>query len=262
MDLGLKNKNAAITGASQGIGEAVAHALANEGCNVAICARNKERLDQTVSELKAKGVKALGVIADLSSEDGCQLFVEEAVKELGSLQILVNNVGGMIPGTLATMGEDTWARAINVNLMAAVYTTKHAAEHLKNNDWGRILNVTGFSGTQLMPGALSTTIPNAGLIGFNKLMANELGSSNITVNNICPGMINTESWGPRGEAMAKVRNTTSEELRKGFASQTMLGRWAEPSEVGDLAAFMVSERNSYMTGTTVEICGGITKYIS
>ena len=101
----------------------------------------------------------------------------------------------MIPGTLATMGEDTWARAINVNLMAAVYTTKHAAEHLKNNDWARILNVTGFSGTQLMPGALSTTIPNAGLIGFNKLMANELGSSNITVNNICPGMINTESWG-------------------------------------------------------------------
>ena len=75
-------------------------------------------------------------------------------------------------------------------------------------------------------------------------------------------MINTESWGPRGEVMAKVRNTTSEELRKGFASQTMLGRWAEPSEVGDLAAFMVSERNSYMTGTTVEICGGITKYIS
>ena len=261
MDLGLKNKNAVVTGASQGIGEAIAHALADEGCNVAICARNKERLDKTVSALQAKGITAIGVIADLSAEVGCQSFIEEAAQKLGSIQILVNNVGGMIPGTLATMGEDTWSTAINVNLMAAIYTTKHAVEHLKNNEWARILNVTGFSGTQLLPGALSTTIPNAGLIGFNKLMANELGASNITVNNICPGMINTESWGPRGEAMAKVRNTTSEELRSGFASQTMLGRWAEPSEVGDLAAFLVSQKNSYMTGTTVEICGGITRYI-
>ena len=218
MDLGLKNKNAVITGASQGIGEAIAHALADEGCNVAICARNKERLDKTVSDLQSKGVKAIGVVADLSAEAGCQSFIKEASEELGSIQILVNNVGGMIPGTLATMDEGTWSTAINVNLMAAIYTTKHAVEHLKNNEWARILNVTGFSGTQLLPGALSTTIPNAGLIGFNKLMANELGSSNVTVNNICPGMINTESWGPRGEAMAKVRNTTSKELRSGFAS--------------------------------------------
>ena len=262
MDLGLKNKNAAITGASQGIGEAIAHSLANEGCNIAICARNQERMDQTIAELQAKGVKAVGVIADLSSEAGCQHFIEEAVKQLGSLQILVNNVGGMIPGTLATMAEEAWSTAINVNLMAAIFSTKHSVEHLKKNEWARILNITGYSGTQLMPGALSTTIPNAGLIGFNKLMANELGSHNITVNNICPGMVNTESWGPRGELMAKIRNTTPEDLRNGFSAQTMLGRWAEPSEVGDLAAFLVSEKNSYMTGTTVEVCGGITKYIS
>ena len=123
MDLGLKNKNAAITGASQGIGEAIAHSLANEGCNIAICARNQERMDQTIAELQAKGVKAVGVIADLSSEAGCQRFIEEAVTQLGSLQILVNNVGGMIPGTLATMAEEAWSTAINVNLMAAIFST-------------------------------------------------------------------------------------------------------------------------------------------
>jgi len=261
MDLGLKGKNAAITGSSQGIGQAIATSLAAEGCNVALSGRNQERLDATVKQCQALGVKAVGVICDLSTEAGCKQFVEEAVKGLGSLQILVNNVGGMIPGTLDSLDEKTWATALNLNLMAAVYTTKHAIPHLKKNDHARILNVSGISGTQLLPGALTTTIPNAGIIGFNKLMADQLGKSNITVNNICPGMTATDSWIPRAEAMAKVRNTTADALRDAFSAQTMLGRWATPKEIGDVAAFLVSDVNSYMTGTTVEVCGGITKYI-
>lgn len=261
MDLGIKGKNAAITGASQGIGQAIANALAAEGCNVAIGARNQERLDKTVAELEAQGVKAIGIVCDLSSEAGCQKFVDEAVAGLGSLDILVNNVGGMIPGTLESMGEDVWNTALNLNLMAAVYTTKHAIPHLKEAGSARILNVTGISGTQLLPGSLTTTIPNTALIGFNKLMAADLAPSNITVNNICPGMTATESWGPRAEGMAKMRNTTADGLREAFAAQTMLGRWADPEEIGNVAAFLVSEKNSYMTGTTVEVCGGITKYI-
>ena len=130
-------------------------------------------MDQTIAEIQAKGVKAVGVISDLSSEAGCQHFIEEAVQQLGSLQILVNNVGGMIPGTLATMAEETWNTAINVNLMAAIFSTKHSVEHLKNNEWARILNVTGFSGTQLFPGALSTTIPNAGCLLYTSDAADE-----------------------------------------------------------------------------------------
>ena len=261
MDLGLKGKNAIITGASQGIGQAIAYALASEGCNVAIGARDQGRIDATVSELENKGVKGAGIICDLSSETGCKQFVEDASTIMGGVQILINNVGGMIPGTLDTMGEDVWGTAINLNLMAAVYTTKHAIPHLKKNQHARILNVTGISGTQLLPGSLTTTIPNTALIGFNKLMAADLAPSNITVNNICPGMTATESWVPRAEAMAKVRDTTSENIRETFSAQTMLGRWANPEEIGDVAAFLVSDRNSYMTGTTVEVCGGITKYI-
>ena len=202
MDLGLKGKNAAVTGSSQGIGLAIATALASEGCNVALSARNKDALDAAVKQCADKGVKAVGVVCDLSSEAGCKQFVEEAVKGLGSLQILVNNVGGMIPGTLDSLDEATWATAINLNLMATVYTTKYAVEHLKKNDHARILNVSGISGTQLLPGSLTTTIPNTGIIGFTKLMADQLGKDNITVNNICPGMTATDSWGPRAEAMA------------------------------------------------------------
>jgi 3-oxoacyl-[acyl-carrier protein] reductase len=261
MDLGLKGKNAAITGSSQGIGFAIATALAKEGCNVALSARGAERLVQAKRELERFGVKVVGIVADLATEPGCKEFVEKAAAELGGIDILVNNVGGMIPGTLQSLDAEAWTRVLIVNLMAAVYATMYAVPFLKESRAGRILNVSGVSGKQLVPGALTTTIPNAGLIAFTKLMAGDLAPAKVTVNNICPGFTKVESWGPRAEAMGKVRGVTADQVRAGIAGQTLLGRWAEPEEIGDVAAFLVSERNSYMTGTTVEVCGGFNRYI-
>jgi 3-oxoacyl-[acyl-carrier protein] reductase len=261
MDLGLKGKNAAITGSSQGIGYAIATALAKEGCNVALSARGEPRLNAAVEEMQSLGVKAVGIVADLSTEQGCKAFVDAAAKQLGSLDILVNNVGGMIPGTLESLSTEQWDKALGVNLMAAVYATKYAVPYLKKGRGARILNVSGVTGKQLLPGTFTTTIPNAGIIAFSKLMAGELGAQGVTVNNICPGFTKVESWGPRAEAMAKVRGVTPDQVRAGIANQTLLGRWAEPHEIGDVAAFLVSERNSYMTGTTVEVCGGFNRYI-
>jgi 3-oxoacyl-[acyl-carrier protein] reductase len=261
MDLGLKGKNAAVTGSSQGIGNAIAMALAAEGCNVALSARGKERLDKAVAAVAAMDVKAIGVVCDLSTSAGCKKFIDEAAAGLGGIDILVNNVGGMVPGTVDSITDEQWAQFLNTSLLSYVWATRYAIPHLKKAKGGRILNVSGFSGTQLLPGAITTTLANAGIIGFSKQMAAALAPDGITVNNICPGMTNTESWGPRAEAMAKVRNTTAEDVRKGFAAQTMLGRWAEPHEIGAVAAFLVSAQNSYMTGTTVEVCGGITKYL-
>jgi len=261
MDLGLKGKRAAITGSSQGIGYAIAEALAREGCHVAVSARGQERLTKAVEGLRSHGTNVAGVQCDLSSERGCRTFVEAAVKELGGLEILVNNVGGMIPGTLDSLTPADWERVLNVNLMAAVYTTKFAVSHLKKGKSARILNVSGVSGKQLLPGSLTTTIPNAAIIGFSKLMAGELGSHGITVNNICPGLTSTESWIARAEAMAKVRGVTADDIRAGIAGQTLLGRWADPQEIGNVAAFLVSDVNSYMTGTTIEVDGGFNRYI-
>jgi NAD(P)-dependent dehydrogenase (short-subunit alcohol dehydrogenase family) len=260
MDLGLKGKNAAITGSSQGIGYAIAEALAAEGCNVALSARGKERLDQAVSAIAARGVKAVGIVCDLSVSAGCMAFIEEAAAKLGGIDILVNNVGGMVPGTVDSITDEQWTKFLNTSLLSYVWATRYAIPHLRKSKAGRILNVSGFSGTQLLPGAITTTLANAGIIGFSKQMAAALAPG-ITVNNICPGMTSTESWVARAEAMAKVRNTTADEVRKGFSAQTMLGRWAEPREIAAVAAFLVSAQNSYMTGTTVEVCGGITKYI-
>jgi 3-oxoacyl-[acyl-carrier protein] reductase len=261
MDLGLRGKNAVITGSSQGIGYAIATALAKEGCNVALSARGEQRLATAVTDMQALGVKAVGIVANLATEQGCKEFVEGAVRGLGGIDILVNNVGGMIPGTLEGLTSEHWDKVLSVNLMAAVYTTKYALQHVKKSRAGRILNVSGVTGKQLLPGALTTTIPNAAIIGFTKVIAGDLGAAGITVNNICPGFTNTESWGPRAEAMGKVRGTSADQVRAGIAGQTLLGRWAEPEEIGNVAAFLVSERNSYMTGTTVEVCGGFTRYI-
>lgn len=261
MDLGLKGKVAAISGASQGIGYAIALGLAAEGANISVSARGKERLDRAVKDLEAKAVKALGVQCDLATPEGCHQFIEKTIAHFGGLDILVNNVGGMIPGTLETMSEEGWKEIISRNLMSYVWCTRSAIPHLKKRQHAKILNVSGFTAKQLLPGSISTTIPNTAIIGFSKLMAGELGAYGITVNNICPGFVNTEGWGPRSEAMAKIRNITMEQFRKSVSDQTLVGRWAEPDEISDVAAFLVSERNNYMTGTTVEVCGGLCRYI-
>ena len=259
MDLGLKGKRAAISGGSQGLGNAIANSLADEGCNVAISARGEERLNRAVDELSAKGVKAVGIQCDMSNSAGCKTFIDSAVAGLGGLDILVNNVGGMTPGTLESLSDDQWREIIDRNLMAYVWATKYAVEHL--GEGAAILNVSGVSGRQLLPGSLSTTLPNTAIIGFSKVMAGELASKGVRVNNLCPGIIDTEAWGPRRETMGKVRGVTGDDVYKMFAGLSMMGRWGKPEEIGDIAAFLVSDKNSFMTGTTVEACGGFAKYI-
>jgi 3-oxoacyl-[acyl-carrier protein] reductase len=177
------------------------------------------------------------------------------------MDILVNNVGGLIPGTLDGLSAEQWEKILNLKLMAAVHTTKHALPYLKKAKGARILNVSGVTGKQLLAGAWSTALTNSAVISFSKLVAAEVGAAGITVNNICPGFTNVKSWAPRAEAMAKARGTTADQVRAGIAGQTLLGRWAEPEEIGNVAAFLVSAKNSYMTGTTVEVCGGFTRYI-
>jgi 3-oxoacyl-[acyl-carrier protein] reductase len=261
MDLGLQGKRALITGGSQGIGFAIAKALAEEGCNVAIGARGRERLDQAAAQLRKFGVKAVPIAADFRTEEGCHSFVDGAVAALGGCDILVNNVGGMDPGTLESLTPKQWREAIDRNLMSYIYTTKFAAPHLKKAKAGRILNISGISGTMLVPGSLSTTLPNAAIIGFSKQMANDFAPFNILVNNLCPGVIDVESSWPRSERLAKALGITVDQVRKAAAGMSMLNRYGRPEEMGWIAAFLVSEKNSYMTGTTVESCGGATKYI-
>ena len=257
MNFELSGKRALVTGSTLGIGRAIAADLLREGAAVIINGRDAGRVAEAAKALSHLG-EVIGVAADLSNAAGAEALLEEID---APIDILVNNVGGMIPGTSDGLDEDTWATVLNLNLMSFVYTTKHAIEHLKKSSAGRVLCVSGVTGKQLMPGALTTTIPNTAIHGFAKVMAEQLGKDNITVNTICPGFTATDSWGPRAEGMAKMRGITPDQVREGVAAQTMLGRWAEPKEIGDAAAWIVSEKNSYMTGTIVEVCGGFSRYI-
>ena len=260
MDLGLRGRKAAISGASDGLGYAAALALADEGCDVAISARGRERLDEAVAAIAARGVNAAGIACDMSNEAGCAQFVDRAASALGGIDILINCVGGMTPGNLDSLTAENWDEIVNRNLMAYVRTAKAAIPHLEKSDAARVLNVSGISGKQLMPGSFSTAIPNAGINALTKLLAGELAAKGILVNNLCPGIVDTPRWTPRREAMAKVRGVSAEDVEKQFAANAMLGRWGRPEEIGDVAAFLVSPRNSYMTGSTVEVCGGWGKY--
>ena len=262
MELRMDGRVALITGGSDGLGRAMAHAFSASGASVAIAARGQEKLNSACDAIsQATGHRIEAYVADVSDAGQIAALYDKVTADLGQVDILVNNVGGMIPGTVDSMTEELWNTVLNTNLMSYVHTTKYAVPHLKKSSEGRILNVSGVTGKQLLPGALTTTIPNTAIIGFTKIMAAELGGDGITVNNICPGFTNTESWGPRAEKMAEVRGITSDQMRDGVSAQTLLGRWAEPKEIGDAAAFIVSAKNSYMTGTTVEVCGGFAKYI-
>ncbi len=228
MNLGLKNKNALVTGGSQGIGLAIAKTLAEEGCNVAIGARGRGRLEQAAADLSKLGVRAVPISVDFMTETGCRSFVDSAVASLGGCDILVNNVGGTIPGNLATFTAEKWQEIIDINLMSYVYTTKFAMPHLKKSKAGRILNISGVSGRMLSPGAYSTTLTNSAVIGFTKLAANDLAPFNVLVNSLAPGTVNTESWGPRAERMATLRGTTVDQVRKTLAGMSLLNRLANP----------------------------------
>lgn len=246
MDLGLQGKNALITGCCRGTGLAIAEVLAEEGCNVALGACGGDDVAAAIATLSRPGVKAVAISGDFLSEAGCRTFVESAVAALGGCDILVNNAGGVIPGTLESLTPEQWQHAIDVGLMSYVYTTKFAIPHLRKARAGRVLNVSGISGTMLIPGTFSTSLPNAAIIRFGKLMANDLAPYNVLVNTLCPGTVEGASVDQTGKALAGM---------------TMLNRLGRPEEIGWIAAFLVSEKNSYMTGTTIESCGGATKYL-
>ncbi|MDP6619633.1 MAG: SDR family oxidoreductase, partial [Nitrospinota bacterium] len=235
--------------------------FAREGANVGIGDIREDEGRGVAAEITAAGGDSLFVRLDVTSEQDWAGAVDAVLDRFGRLDILVNNVGGMIPGTIESLSDEQWTDIINRNLMAFVWTIRSAIPQLKNSAGAKVLNVSGMTGKQLLVGALTTTLPNTAIIGFTKVMAGELAKDGITVNNICPGIVNTESWGPRAEMMAKVRGTTADQVRRMFSDLTLLGRWGEPEEIGNVAAFMVSDKNSYMTGTTVEVCGGWARYI-
>jgi 3-oxoacyl-[acyl-carrier protein] reductase len=244
----LEGKKAIVTGGSRGIGRAIALLYAKEGADVLVNYHsNDAAAKETVAEIEKLGRKGVAVAADVASYASAQNMVEECVKQLGGVDIVVNNAGVSKPSMLLKMKEEDWDAIIDIHLKAAFNTTQAAGRHMKEQNSGRIINVISTAGIFGTIGQINYASAKAGIIGFTKSASRELGRYNITVNVICPGITKTEMTG---------KLQSDEKLRKIYEGRIQLGRFADPEEIAPAFVFLASEDASYITGQVLGVDGG------
>ena len=244
----LKGKKAIVTGGSRGIGKAIALMYAKEGADVLVNYHsNDAAAKQTVAEIEKLGRKGVAVAADVADYKSAQDMVEECVKQLGGVDIVVNNAGVSKPSMLLKMKEEDWDAIIDIHLKAAFNTTQAAGRHMKEQKSGKIINVISTAGIFGTIGQINYASAKAGIIGFTKSASRELGRYNINVNVICPGITKTEMTG---------KLQTDEKLRKIYEGRIQLGRFAEPEEIAPAFVFLASDDASYITGQVLGVDGG------
>ncbi len=261
MDLQLKGKTALVLAASKGLGKACAMALAKEGANIVIGSRNPEELDRAAAEIRAEsGSQVLPISVDVSKASQVDAFVKAAVKQFGRIDILVNNAGGPPFGKFESFEDEAWLAAFELNLMNVVRLCRLTVPHMRKTGSGRIINITSLSVKTYLEGSVLSTSMRMGVIGIAKMLSNELGPDNITVNNIAPGFILTDRM---RETMLKNKpdGVTDEVIIKERAKAVPLGRIGEPVELAALIAFLASPLASYITGATIPVDGGLIKAI-
>jgi 3-oxoacyl-[acyl-carrier protein] reductase len=256
VDLGLNSRIAFVAAASRGLGKAVATALAAEGAHIACCARSPE-IHHVAGELERSfGVPALGIVADVSVPTDVDRAVAEAIDRFGRIDILVTNAGGPPPGPFESHSREAWRRAVELNLDSVVNLTRAALPGMKERRWGRILNVTSIAVKQPVEGLILSNSVRAAVTGFARTLATEVAPFNVTVNNLMPGYTRTERLEQLAAANAKSKGITREEAFAAWEHQIPMGRVGEPEEFAALAAFLASERASYITAQSIAVDGG------
>jgi NAD(P)-dependent dehydrogenase (short-subunit alcohol dehydrogenase family) len=245
----LENKTALVTGASRGLGKAIALALAEAGARLVLAARDEALLEQTAESARAHGVEALVSRTDVTREQEIAELKQKVAGKFGTIQILVNNAGMNIrkPATDFTLSE--WRQVLDTNLTSAFLMCREFVPLMKGTGYGRILNLTSIMSHIALPGRTAYCASKAGLLGFTRALALELAPEKITVNGISPGPFATEINTP------VLQNP---ELNQQFVSSIPLGRWGQVEEVGKLAVYLCSEDASFITGTDLLIDGGWT----
>jgi 3-oxoacyl-[acyl-carrier protein] reductase len=244
----LEDKIAVVTGASRGIGRAIAETLAAEGATVVVNYQtNAEAAETVVSAITAAGGRALAIRADVSDTAAAEGLIKAAIDAFGHIDIVVNNAGTTRDTLLLSMKEEQWDVVLATNLKSVFNVCKAAARPmLRRKQGGRIINISSVSGIVGQPGQTNYAASKAGIIGFSKSLAKELGSRGITVNVVAPGFVLTD-----------LTAGLSDELVQQTLGYIPLGRWGQAQEIAHAVAFLASDRASYITGAVLQVDGGI-----
>jgi 3-oxoacyl-[acyl-carrier protein] reductase len=262
MDLGLKGKVALVSGASQGMGRAIARGFAREGAKVSICARGEAALNEAAEEIRHKtGGEVLAMVADMARAEDVQRFVAGSVERFGRLDVVVANAGGPPPGEFMKFTDEDWENAFRLSFLSAMRLARAAVPHMRQAGGGRIINITSYSVKEPITGLVLSNAIRSAVIGLAKTLSRELAKDKILFNNICPGRIDTERARKLNQSRAERMKRPVEDIHKEMQAEVPLGRYGTSEEVADLVVFLGSERASYITGTTIQVDGGLVRGI-
>ena len=257
MDLGLRGKVALVAASSKGLGRAVAEELAAEGACLVMCARGKERLQETAESIRRQAaVKVVDVAADVSDPRDAARVVKAAFEEFGQVDILVTNSGGPPSGSFENLTSEMWDSATRLLLKSAVELTRAVLPGMKERRWGRILNVTSIAAKQPIEGLMLSNSLRAAVIGFARTLATEVAPFNVTVNNLLPGYTRTDRVQELARASGGKAGGSDTDIVSKWEKEIPMRRLGEPREFAALAAFLASERASYITGSSIAVDGG------
>ncbi len=257
MDFGLSGKNGLVAAASKGLGKAIALRLAQEGMKLAICARDEHTLRSTAQEIeRLTHTRILPVRADVTRLDDIKHLVHQTVQTFGGVDVLVTNAGGPPPGNFFAFDDTHWEQAFQLTLMSVVRLCREAIPHMQQRGTGRIINIASVSVKQPLDNLVLSNSLRLAVVGLAKSLANELAPLKITVNTVCPGPMQTARMEQLLSAMGNI-----EEARRFWTKDIPMGRMGQPEELADLVAFLASENARYITGTVIQVDGGLGKSI-
>jgi 3-oxoacyl-[acyl-carrier protein] reductase len=262
MNLGLKNKIAIVTAASQGLGKASALALAQEGATVVICSRRQKEINEAANEIqKATNATVIPLVADVTKPEDIERLVTETKQRFGTVHVLVNNAGGPPTGDILSLKDEDWQKGHDLTFMSMVRLTRAVLPMMIQQRWGRIITITSIAAKQPINELLLSSAIRPGILGLTKVLANQHAKDNITVNTVCPGNVLTKRQEELAASRAAAKNISMERYLKETASAIPAARLGRPEEIGNVIAFLASEQASYVNGVNMLIDGSAAKGI-